>query len=155
MERLRRYGRSVKISLGSELQESGDVHDLVRETVALPLEREKPINAKGFTMPKVKLKIVRDNKMEEISNLTIELCTAYLDNDQTVLVVGELISKNGANIDEYRQLQFLVLDADNELIEQSYTNWIRFGLRQSFRFEIDTSDFEATPVCVKIYPNDC
>lgn len=103
-------------------------------------------------MAKKKLKIVRDEKMEDQSRITIESCSAFIDEDNNVSIIGELLTKNGKKIDDYKELQMIVFDKDGDIIEREYTNWSEFGTRRSFKEEIDLSDFDIEVGYIKVYP---
>lgn len=102
---------------------------------------------------KGKLVVERDHQIERMTGLLVDTCTAFVNGEGSLRVYGEVCTANSAPLSAYREIQFVVLDADGDIIHRDYTNWASFGLRQSFEMEVETSDLPSVPVKVKVYPS--
>lgn len=103
-------------------------------------------------MPRIKIPIERDEQMEEINEVKLTSCTAYYDESGLIKVLGELASTTGDPIEDYREVQVVVYDADGDILGREYTNWSEFGLRQSFEIKVKNEDTSLQPDRVKVFP---
>jgi hypothetical protein len=100
---------------------------------------------------KKKIPVERDEVMEEAFGIKLEACTACCD-EQSLVVIGEARSARSTTIDGYREIQLVVYDSDNDLLAREFENWAEFGIRQSFKVEMDVQGLPATPSRVKVFP---
>ena len=98
------------------------------------------------------LEIERDMTAESESGIAISAATATLQDDSTVLIIGEIEATGGRRIGDYRTLQVLVYDAAGKVWGRDYTNWSEFGRRQSFEVEVSNERSRSTPTRVKLFP---
>jgi len=117
-------------------------------------KKSKDEEFKDSHMAKKKVNIERNDKMESITGVSVDACSAYYDNEKVLYVFGELSSMNKEHITEYKEIQMVGYDSDGDIIAREYTNWTEFGLIQSFEFNVDLSDFDEEPVEIKIYPSN-
>lgn len=96
-----------------------------------------------------------DNASAKRAGLNIEAASAFF-SDETLTVLGELSSRSGNSIDDYRELQVIVYDAQDQAVGQALCNWIEFGLRQSFECSLEPSGYGyrlfAVPHLVRLIP---
>jgi len=102
---------------------------------------------------KGKLAVERDQRMETATGLTLESCTAFVNGDGELRVYGELVCARSGALEDYREIQLVVFDADGDIVHREYSNWVKFGVRQSFQFEVDGSSLPEPPSRVKVYPS--
>lgn len=103
-------------------------------------------------MSREKILCERDMAMEEHSHIQLEACTAYVYEDRKVKVMGEAVAQDNSVKDEYKTIQVILYDADGDIVDRAYTNWMEFGLRQSF--ELKFSNLDEVITKVKVYPSN-
>lgn len=101
-------------------------------------------------MARRKIPCERDTAVEQHVKVCVETCTAYLYDDGRVKIIGELIASEGRSINSYREVQIILYDDEGDIVGRNYTNWMEFGLRQSFEFEFD--ELEGNVAKIKTYP---
>lgn len=108
----------------------------------------------GVSVSKKKLPVVRDEDMESLYGVSVESVSTFYDNDLgNLVVVGELAASNGVLEDEYREVQVVIHDAEGDIVGRGLSNWVSFGLRQSFELSFSESDdLYGIPSSVSVYP---
>jgi len=98
--------------------------------------------------------IERDDYCENEYKIKVENCTAYLSDRGIVNVIGEVATQSGNAINNYKEIHFSVYDDAGKLLGTSYTNWGKFGRRQSFNYYVDFKPKSAIPAKVRVYPGE-
>lgn len=103
-------------------------------------------------MKKSKVMVQRNVDMEKFCDVSIEKCTAYIDGDKNLSVVGVMNATGQSPITDYREVHLLAIDDKGDLMAKEYTNWSEFGFMQSFDFDLDLSEFEDAISEIRVYP---
>ena len=104
-------------------------------------------------MARQRITVDRDQAMETMTGVGLEGGSAYYTDDGSINVLGELVAMENTPISSYIEVHVVVYSADGDILGRNYTNWSKFGLRQSFKLEIENEDSSLNPTRVKIYPS--
>ncbi|EGR3455226.1 hypothetical protein DMK83_17780, partial [Vibrio parahaemolyticus] len=105
------------------------------------------------TMTKEKISVERNEQMEEYCELTIDSCTAYLDEENVLSVIGVVKQSKNKPTNDSKEVNILVYDCHGDIMAKDYELWIEFGIMQSFSLSIDLSEFENPLGKVVVYPS--
>ena len=94
-----------------------------------------------------------DEESAKKNKIKIESCSFYLDGGGDIEAIGEIVSTNNRDIEDFIEIHFNVYDSDNKLISATKTYGNRSGKRITFDMYlfIKSKSKSATPAKVKIY----
>lgn len=65
-------------------------------------------------MARTRIPIERDQKMEDLTELEVESCSAYYDDNGYIRILGEIISTSREPIWDYKEVQVVVYDTEGD-----------------------------------------
>lgn len=113
----------------------------------LTLQQVLNSNKEGTSMTHQKIPVQLDQKGS--SGVVVVSATAFFDG-KNLKVMGELAAENTA-VKEYRKVEVVVYDLDKDIVGRDYTNWSKFGSRQSFEINIKPEKLYGIPAKINVF----
>ena len=102
--------------------------------------------------PKKLVPLTRDSDAELDVGIEFDGLAAYwLDEAESLHVMGIATTDDGEPLNEYREIQVVVLDASGSVIGRDYTNWSDFGRKRPFSFAFSDDSLFGLPAEVHIF----
>ncbi|MGL1665033.1 ATP-dependent helicase [Vibrio parahaemolyticus] len=130
----------------------GDFYEDDKESVLDKINFNNDEEIKAMT--KKKISVERNEQMEEYCKLTIDSCTAYLDEENVLSVIGVVKQSKNKPTNDSKEVNILVYDCHGDIMAKNYDWWGEFGIMQSFSLSIDLSEFENPLGKVVVYPSE-
>lgn len=103
--------------------------------------------------PKNQAKVKRDTEAESDTGIDFDGLAAYwLEDSESLHIMGIAKTVDGDLLNEYREVQLVVLDAAGAVIGRDYTNWGDFGRKRPFSFVFAEDSLFGRPSEVQVFP---
>lgn len=95
-----------------------------------------------------------DKESENQYQLKTESCSAYLEEQGRIKIIGEVSTTDGKDISEHLEIHCNVYDNTGKLVGTNHLLGKNFGCQQSFDWMVFFTPKSAIPVKIKIYFKD-
>lgn len=92
-----------------------------------------------------------DEESAKKNKVKVESCSFNLDGGGDIEAIGEIVSTNKKDIEDFIEIHFNVYDSNNKLVSATKTYGNRSGSRITFDMYLFIKSKSATPAKVKIY----